>query len=187
MADLVTLAEVKAYLGINSTNEDAKLTSLITKTSQFIKTYCGFSIIDHYEEDKIEIFNGGPQFLLAEYPLNSLTSVEYSSDYGQTYTPLIVYTDYVYNSSKEAVTTVTGKSFANSINGYRVTYTGGYETTPEDLKLAVFDLISYYQKSDMAVKSTRSPGSSATQVEYIVNATLPSHIRRVLDMYRLIL
>jgi hypothetical protein len=54
---------------------------------------------------------------------------------------------------------------------------------PEDLKLAVLDLVTYYVKNDMAVHSPKSPGTNTVQIEYITKNTLPAHIARVLDQY----
>jgi hypothetical protein len=47
------------------------------------------------------------------------------------------------------------------------------------------DLVMYYQKAEMAVKSSRAPGANNAQIEYVMNTTLPAHIRRILDLYRL--
>ena len=74
-------------------------------------------------------------------------------------------------------------TFTPHINGYKVTYTAGYEELPEDLKVAVLDLVTYYLKNDMAVKSQRDAGSNTVQIEYITKNTLPSHIARVFDLY----
>ncbi len=188
MTDLITLAEVKRYATISSTNSDSQIQFIIPKASQLVKNYCGRTFIDYYSEEKVEVFSGGiPSLFLVECPTNEITSVEYSSDYGKTYTRLTEYVDFALNKETDTVDVINQKMFPKLLNGYRVTYTGGFESTPEDIKIAMCDLVNYYLKSDMSVKSTRSPGSSATQVEYIVNATLPSHIRRVLDAYRLIL
>jgi hypothetical protein len=54
---------------------------------------------------------------------------------------------------------------------------------PADLKLAVLDLVTYYRKNDGAIHSTKAPGTNSVQIEYVSTASLPAHIRRVLDMY----
>lgn len=64
-----------------------------------------------------------------------------------------------------------------------MSYTCGYETLPEDLKLAAFDLVTYYRKNDGAIHSPKAPGSNSVQIEYISTASLPAHIRRILDLY----
>lgn len=190
MSDLITLSDVKTYSGISSTNSDTEITNLIPKVSLLVKNYCGRSLLDYYDSltPKVQIFNGGIQLLmLTEVPLKEVISVEFSNDYGKTYSLLEEYTDYAVDLEVEAVEVIGSNWFPKVLNGYKITYTGGYISTPEDLKLAVSDLITYYMRSDMAIKSTRAPGANSTQIEYVLNATLPAHIRRVLDTYRLIL
>jgi hypothetical protein len=186
MAELITLADVKTFAGISSNNSDTQINNLIPVATSMIRNYCGRNFVDFYDTPKTEVFSGGaPSLFLTEVPVRAVSNIEYSSDYGQTYATLVEYTDYAYNSEMETIDVLFINCFPKTLNGYKVTYTGGYETAPADLKQAAIDIVQYYMKSDMAVKSTRSPGSSATQVEYVLNATLPSHIRRVLDSYRL--
>jgi hypothetical protein len=75
--------------------------------------------------------------------------------------------------------------FQKRINGYKVVYKGGFLSVPNSLKLAVIDLIMYYTKSDMNVKGARTVGTNSVAVEYITNAALPTHIRRILDVHKL--
>lgn len=186
MTDLVTLAEVKQFAGIANPNSDAAINDLIPKATAMVRNYCNRNFIDYYDSPKLEIYSGGKKsFFLQELPVVNILNIEYSQDYGQNYTTLVEFVDFVYNQEDETVDVLGLSCFPKIINGYRITYMGGHQTAPADLKQATIDIILYYMKSDMAVKSTRSPGSSATQVEYIVNATLPSHIRRVLDSYRI--
>lgn len=188
MADLITIDEVKAYLNISSGNQDDMFNLLIPKISEYVKTYCGRTLIDYFNTIKEEIYNGGmPNIYVEEVPIRDVLLLSYSSDYGQTYTDLVPFTDYYFDKENDCIAPINACQFPKSPNGYKVNYRGGYPNVPEDLKLAVMDLVSYYMKSDMAVKSTRAAGSNTTQIEYVMNATLPSHIRRVLDQYRLIL
>lgn len=185
-ANLITLSELKQYKGITNNTEDSELGALITKASALVKTYIGRSLIDYFTEEKVEVSSGGRQSIfLTEVPINELVSVEYSTDYGKTYTSLKEYESFARNLETDTIDVIGADRFPYGINGYKITYTGGYEKTPEDLKLAVMDLVMFYQKSEMAVKSTRAPGANNAQIEYIMNTTLPSHIRRVLDLYRL--
>lgn len=182
--DLVNLEEYKTYAGITNPNQDDVITSLIPKVSQLVKSYCRRTFLDWVDEQKTEVFNGGEFFNLSEFPVISVSTVEYSSDYGQTYTALTEYTDWVLDRSTEQIKPLSPLGlFTPVINGYRVTYTAGYETLPEDLKLAVMDLITYYLKNDAAVHSTKAPGTNSVQIEYISTTSLPSHIKRVLDLY----
>lgn len=182
--DLVGLEEYKTYAGITNPNQDDVITSLIPKVSALVKNYCRRTFVDWVDEQKTEVFNGGECFNLAEFPVINIISVEYSSDYGQNYTALTEYTDWVLDRSTDQIKPLTVSGlFTPVINGYRVTYVAGYEVLPEDLKLAVLDLITYYLKNDAAVHSPKAPGTNSVQIEYISTTSLPAHIKRVLDLY----
>jgi hypothetical protein len=182
--DLFTLAEYKAYAGISSTNQDAAIKNIIPKASQLCKTYCRRTFVDYFSDAKEEIHEGGDFLLLGEYPIVAVSSVEYSSDYGATYTALTEFTDFATDRVNHVIVPINSEgSFPAAVNGYKVTYTAGFEEIPEDLKIAVMDLCTYYLKNDMAVKSQRDAGSNTVQIEYITKNTLPSHIARVFDLY----
>ncbi len=184
-APLVTRAEYKAYVDINSTNSDDVIDAIIPKVSEYVKTYCRRTFVDYVNDAKTETTNGGygGNLHFKEYPVLNVLSVDYSEDYGNTYTSLVEYTDYIFNKEDECLVSLTG-DWPRNINGYQITYTAGYEVLPVDLKLAVLDLVTYYIRNDMAVHSPKAPGTNSVQVEYITSAALPAHIRRVLDLYK---
>ena len=125
MANLITLAEYKVHAGISSNTQDAQLNVLLPKVSQFIKTYCNRTFIDFYDESTTVTSDGDVSYIyLKESPTVSLISVEYSSDYGKTYTPLVEFTDYVLNTTYdrvECVSTATKYRFLPAVNGYKIT------------------------------------------------------------------
>jgi hypothetical protein len=183
-ANLVTLAEYKAYAGITSTNQDAEINAIIPKVSQLVKSFCRRTFVDYVNDSKEEIFSGGwNKLYLKEYPILSITSVESSTDYGATYTELVEFTDYAVDMEDGTIVCMNVTEFPKYTNGYKVTYTAGYESLPEDLKLAVLDLVTYYLKNDMSIHSPKAPGTNSVQIEYITTANLPAHIRRVLYLY----
>ena len=182
--NLITKAEYKAYAGISSTNHDVEIDSLIPKVSQFVKTYCRRSFIDNVDESITQNTNGGfNNIILKEAPVLQILSVSRSIDYGKTYSDLIEFTDWVFELENNSIVSLDVAGFKNMINGYQVIYTAGYESVPEDLKLALMDLITYYRKNDGAIHSTKAPGTNAVQIEYISTTSLPAHIKRVLDLY----
>lgn len=183
--DLITLEEYKAYVGISSPNQDDAINAIIPKISKFVKTHCRRTFVDWVDEQKTEVFRGGDALTLAEFPVITVVSVEKSDDYGKTYESLVEYTDWVLDQETEQIIPLEGLNYAfnNLVNGYRVTYTAGYEELPEDLKLAVMDLVTYYLKNDAAVHSPKAPGTNSVQIEYISTTNLPAHIKRVLDLY----
>lgn len=183
MADLITKSEYKDYLGITTTNKDDEIELLIPKVSQLIKTYCRRTFIDHFDEEKIEYFDGGfNRLLLKESPLVTVLKVSKSIDYGQTYTDLVKFTDWIEDG--DSVRGINDyKWFPEVISGYKVNYFGGYEFVPEDLKLAALDLVEYYSKNNSAVHVNRDVTPNVTQIQYVASTNFPAHIKRVLDQY----
>ncbi len=183
MANLITRAEYKAYANISSTNSDTELDAIIPKASQLVKTYCRRTFIDYIDEARTEVFEGGfSTLLLKETPVTQVLCVEQSINYGQTYTELLEFTDWV--KSGDYVVCIDPRGFEPMVNGYKVSYFAGYETVPDDLKLAVMDLVTYYRKNDASVHNNKSPGGGGSvQLEYIMNTNFPAHIKRVLDLY----
>lgn len=181
---LVTRSEYKQYAGLTSVNEDARIDNLIPKVSEQVKQLCRRTFVDYVNDTKVEYFDGGHNLLVpTETPLLSVNSIEYSQNYGATYTELVEYTDYTLLKRDNTILSLSKLGFPWLPNGYRLTYTAGYETLPEDLKLAVFELITYYIKNDGAIHSNKAPGTNTVQIEYVTTTALPSHIKRVLDQY----
>lgn len=192
--DLVTLDEYKIYAGINSTNQDTVITALIPQVSSLVKTICRRTFVDYVDDAKTEVFSGGStnsKYYMQEYPVISVSSVEYSADYGQTYDSLVEFTDYVVDLEDDSLVALpytedpsTTAVFTKAINGYKVSYYAGYEVLPEDLKIAILDLVTYYLKNDGSVHSPKAPGTNSVQIEYITTTALPAHIARVLNIYK---
>ena len=184
--NLITLAEYKAYIGISSTNQDTVINTLIPQVSALVKNICSRTFLDYVDEFKVEISKGSPtnRIILQETPILQVSSVEFSEDYGKTYSTLTEYTDYVVDQDADAVEII-ATPYVNYIktNAYRVSYTAGYETLPSDLKLAVADLVNYYVRNDSAIHSQKAVGANTVQIEYITTTNLPAHIKRVLDQY----
>lgn len=182
MADLITKADFKTYMGINSVNQDAIIDFLIPLVSTFVKTYCRRSFIDWNTSSKTEYFNGGiPFYVVQEQPIIAVQSLSYSTDYGQNYTALVHYTDYVVDNN--LILPVGLKEFSYVLKGYKLVYTAGYATVPSDLKLAVYDLMSYYMKNDATANAVKRTNTTTMQIEYITDTGLPSNIKRVLDLF----
>lgn len=193
MANLITVEEYKEAEGITSPKDDLRLNTLVPAVSQLVKTYCGNSIVDYYSTEKVEVLNVNWEthlIQLTESPVNSITSVEERDSYNSSYTTLSA-DDYEYylDSATDSLIRTTGVSYRNWRQGpgaVRVTYTAGYEVCPEDLKLAVIDLITYYLKDEYKERKTLAGASVQNQTSTSLsnNVAFPDHIKRVLDLYK---
>jgi len=184
--NLISVAEYKTYSGISSTNQDATLALVIPKVSELVKSICRRTFVDYVDEFKTETKRNltNNRFLATETPVINFNSVEFSNDFGKTYSTLVEYQDYVVDVEADAVEIIAYPYVDYSrVNAFRFTYSAGYEAVPQDLKMAVMDLVQYYMRNDSAVHSTKATSPNTMQIEYISSTNLPAHIKRILDLH----
>ena len=194
MANLITLADYKDAEGIQSPKDDLRINSLIPSISQLVKTYCGNSIVDFYSSNKIEDFDIYWETFavqLTESPIVDVVSVQERGSYDEAYTTLTTGAHEYYLDTRTDSIIRTNNSggrlnWKQGVGAVRVTYKAGYASTPEDLKLAVSDLITYYLKDEH--KERRTLGAASIQntasTSQRNNVAFPDHIKRVLDLYK---
>lgn len=190
MADLITLDFYKTIEGIASTKEDEKLEILIASVSQLVKTYCANSIVDYYSTNKTEYFSLDytPETIqLTESPIVQIVSVDIKEVYETSYTTLTT-SDYYLDDKTDSLIRVKNNAvdrWPKGPGGVKVIYKAGYADTPADLKLAVVDLVTYYHRNEHKQRQTLS-GATQENQDKGTSKGFPDHIRRVLDLYRLI-
>lgn len=193
MANLITLEEYKESQGLSDIKNDARFETLITSVSQLVKTWCANSFVDYVTTDKTEYFNVDWEsnvIQLTECPVISVTTVEERSSYSADYVALTVgdYEYYVDMATDSIYRTTTRgyKEWAMGPGAVKVVYKAGYVNIPEDLKLAVIDMITYYWKNEYK-ESKHIMGATITNVvtsSQLRNIGFPDHITRVLELYR---
>jgi hypothetical protein len=194
MADLVTLSDYKEAEGISSPKDDLRISRIIPSISQLVKTYCGNTIVDFYSSNKIEDFDvywDTYAVQLTESPVVSVVTVQERGGYDEPYATLTTgaYEYYLDTRTDSIVRTNESGGRLNwkqGVASVRVTYKAGYASTPQDLRLAVFDLITYYLRDEHKERRTLGGAtiqnqSSTTQRD---NVAFPDHIKRVLDLYK---
>ena len=193
MADLTTIADYKDAEGINNPKHDLRLETLVPAVSQLVKTYCGNSIIDFFSTNKEELFNINWDthiVQLTESPVNALVSVSERPDQGSSYTLLNSgNNDFYLDKATDSVFRTNSTGYSNWKKGpgaVKIVYTAGYATTPSDLKLAVFDLITYYLQDEHKERKVLAGASIQNQATTSMrdNVAFPDHIKRVLDLYK---
>lgn len=198
MANLVSITEYKTYASIASTDSDAKLTILVPAVSNFVRTYCGRNFINQTtaapvgteapvvsQTELTQYFSdGGRLFYVNESPVINVISLEQKTYPGSAYSPLTEYVDYEYDISGDYFVSLCRDGFPRMPNAIKLTYTGGYTSLPEELKLGIFSLIQYYMKNESSPR--KSINHNQISAEYVTSADLPPHIKRVFDLYRII-
>ena len=194
MADLVTLSDYKDAEGIGSPKDDLRISRIIPSVSELVKTYCANTFVDFVSSDKTEEFDiywDTFAVQLTESPVISITSVQERSGYDQSYTTLTTgaYEFYLDKRTDSVIRTNESGARLNWKHGVaavKVTYRAGYSATPADLRLAIFDLITYYLRDEH--KERRTLGGASIQNQSSTsqrnNVAFPDHIKRVLDLYK---
>ena len=200
MANLVTLQQYKDFAGLQGVKTDARINTIIPQVTKVVKNYCGSSIIDYYSSDKTEYFDilddRTSRIMLDESPLVSVSQVQERDDQASSYVTLITENsdssgkyEYIVDTNTDSIirTTSTGtKYFSKGHKAVKVVYRAGYSSTPEDLKLAVFDLIKYYLKDERKARMQIAGAMVENQVSTSLNRNIgfPDHIKRILDFYK---
>jgi hypothetical protein len=160
MADLITLQQYKDFAGLTGVTMDARINVIVDSVSQLVKNYCGTSLIDDYSSAKTEYFdikdNITTRVMLDEGPINAVTSVSERDSQADAYVTLIKENsdssgkyEYVVDDLTDSIVRTNenaDKAFPKGRKAVKVTYRAGYSATPQDLRLACFDLTKYYLK-----------------------------------------
>ena len=202
MANLVTLQQYKDFAGLQGVQKDARINVIISSISQLVKSYCGTSFVDYYSSAKTEYFDIldplTDRVMLDESPLVAVTSVQERTDQASSYVTLITENsdssgkyEYIVDTVSDSIirTQSTGtKYFPKGRKAVKVVYTAGYSATPADLRLALFDLIKYYLKDERKERMTIAGATVENQVSSSIagNTGFPDHIKRILDMYKIL-
>ena len=198
MADLITVNEYKDAEGLRGEKDDDRLAVIVPQVSDLVKKYCGIRFIDYFSTSKVETFSIEDNFtysiILSESPLVEVSKVEERETYSDSYKELTTgkYQYYVDEEADAIIrTNETGNqiSWKKGVGAVRITYKAGYASTPKDLQLALFDLVNYYIKDEH--KERRTLGGAVQQNQGTAgmrNSTdFPDHIKRVLDLYKVVI
>ena len=198
MADLITVYEYKDAEGMRGEKDDDRLGVIVPQVSDLVKKYCGTTFIDYFSTDKVETFSVRDLYtqviILSESPVTAIDKVEERTAYSEPYSELTTGNyEYYFDSDADAVirTTKNGEraSWAKGEGAVKITYNAGYSATPKDLQLAIFDLVTYYlkdehkQRQSLGGASMQNQGTSGIRT----STDFPDHIKRVLDLHRVVI
>lgn len=187
MADLITLNDYKMYKGMVKTDQDDKINLLIKSVSSLIKAYLGHGVVDNWEDPIVEEYTlpyDSSLLYLNSYPIREIVSVEeevggYVGGLDSTVSyPVVFNTGFTVDGALGRITRI-GGNWARKI---KVTYTAGYEQTPEEIKLAAIELVSYYFNEEW--KPTRTAGGTTMAGPIPLAGSIPKHVASLLDSYK---
>lgn len=177
MADLTTLKNVKAWLGIQTADDDAMLSRLISSASEFIQTWLNRSFAS---QSYTEVRNGtgGSRLLFADFPVTVVSSVVVdgrpipaSPSFGE---PGYRFTD--------ISLILTGYVFTQGFGNVQIGYTAGFASVPLEIEQACIELISlrYRERDRIGHQSKSLAGETVT---FFIK-DMPHSVQTILNNYR---
>lgn len=172
--DLVTLQQVKSFLGEDTALVDDELTTLLRAASLLIRRHIDPIETTIYTD---ELLNGaGKQWLrLRHWPLAAATDEA----------PRVVELDGSDITASCKFEDETGLlycsfGFPAGVQNVSVTYAAGYgATVPEDLQAACMMLVKFYVKSDLMARSVFFEGGGGMGAE----RSMPMQVRAIMESY----
>ena len=188
---LCTLEDLKTHLEIEASNQDAFLTNLVLRATQFIETYCNRQFMSR-EFTEYYSGDGTNSIMLPNTPITAVTqikddkSAQADFDYDDTdendafsfedWGKLLLTNGDVFHSP--------GSTYP--LRNYKIVYTGGYATAPEDLRQVCIELAAakFYLK-DKQRQGVASKSAGGQTITYRPDDLSPAQ-KEVLEAYRTI-
>lgn len=172
-----TATDVKAYLNLSITTDDALITAMIAEESAFIESWTNRSFASAAH---IDVFggNGGTEHTFGYYPAISVTSVTVD---GITIPAAATITDKGY-MLLDGRLLLFGYVFGWGKRNCQVVYSAGYATIPADIKRACIDLVCWKYKERTRIGMSTQAMAGETTVYQV--AEMPDHVKTILRQYR---
>jgi len=178
MGDLTTLANVKAWLSLTETTDDALLAALISAVSNYIQTWLNRTIIEAPYSEARNGIAGGDTLVLANYPVQSVSSLTID---GQIIPQSPDYVASGYWSDDIAVYLV-GYRMTRGRGNVRLSYTAGYSSVPLELAQACTELVALrYSERDRIGHQSKSLAGET--VSFMIK-DFPPDVLTILNNYR---
>lgn len=173
MADLTTLDNVKQYLALAVTTDDAFLTRLIASASAWVRSFLNRDILSQTYTETID-GTGTPRIVVGNYPVTAISSIVISG--GDTLTASALSFD------QNTITRTDGGEFPFGQSNIVVNYTAGFATTPMDLEEAVIEIVAlrYRERARVGTSAINTRGESVT----FTVMDVPSNVKTLLRNWK---
>lgn len=155
---LVTLDDVKSFLGITGATQDTLLTLLINMVTEQIETRTNRRFKDTTYTQELYSGIGVKTLVLKNFPITSTTvfKLEKNNAYNNTSDWEEVNSDEYWVEEETGIVTKTTVFNRGTLN-WRVTYSAGYSEIPYDIQLLAMSLISelFNKRNTMGVVSEK--------------------------------
>lgn len=168
--DLTTLADVKAYLGLESVAEDANLSRHIKAASAWIRSYLNRDVTSSSYTETLD-GTGTATLMVGEYPITAVASVTVG---GLAVTGVV--------GRQATLARTDGGTFPAGIGNVVVTYTAGYATVPEDIAQACLEMVAW--RFDERKRIGHASKSIQGEVVAFQTQDVPANVKTLLKNWR---
>lgn len=184
--DLTTLDSVKAWIPVTNTNDDALLTSLVTRVSTFVQSWLNRTIA---QQGYSEVRNGQDMqlMLLANYPVTAVSSVVVDGIVIPARGPLgpgTFATPGGYTFDASALYLSGCYRFTRGFQNVAVSYVAGFATTPPDLEQATNMIIASWYRTQRGAASGVQTQSIENQSITFIREAIPDAALLILQQYK---
>lgn len=164
---LCSLDDVKNYLNIKGSDSvmDNLLEGLIVRVTESFEKYCGIKQFKSQTYTEYYDGNGERELFVNNVPLTSISEINEDTDW-------VFGSDTTIGSDEYAIMdecriTMKSEYFTQGIRNFKITYTAGYSTIPNDLKqAAIMEVVRIYKlKDNIDVSQKAGPDGSVTKLQ----------------------
>lgn len=183
---LLTMEEAQEAIAVSGSSESVLLESLVGAASLRCETECARKLMTRTHSNEIHNGTGSWVMRLREFPVTSVTTVEFlTADVPATWTAQST-SDYpvtIVEPVKDVIA-YRNLSFPWGVQNVRVTYVAGLSAVAEDLKAACrMVLLDLWKQKDRQLAGIASQSFGGQTTTYL-NDPIPVLAARLLDPYR---
>lgn len=195
---LTSVANVKTYLGITSSSDDALLEMFVNQTTDWIEQFCGgrrfkdTTYTDEIYESEFAKEQGDFPTIVRnrnywlncrQYPITATAAVVVKYRSGNTSWQTQEATGYEVYNNRGQVYLYGG--MPNIRQAVKLTYSAGYATIPSDLELACIKLVArQYEKRKSQGKKSESIGGATIVWADVGAESVDGDVQSILDTYK---
>lgn len=172
-ADLTTLSNVKAYLRLTATTDDALLGRLITAASEWVRKFVERDITEGTYTLVLD-GTGGPKICVPHYPVTEITAMSVDG-------VAVALASLVARGA--LITRTDGGKFTKGLANVTVTFKAGFATVPADIDQATVQIVAWrYKEMSRIGEASKSAGGQET-ISYQIT-DVPRDVRTLLQSWR---
>ena len=178
MADLTSIAAVKAYIGKSDAGDDACFAMLVTAYSQWVRSWTNRD----FNVQTYDIYRSGrgqTLLFLPQWPITSVASVTVD---GIAIPAQSSWGTYGYRFDDRSITLEAGAMFTPGQRNIHINFTAGYATIPADIAQAVNELVALrYRLRDKLEWSSKSLAGETVTLN---TKDMPASVATILKQYQ---